>query len=122
MKVGGKLEGNLSHGVLEGLAHLELHHRASGDGDILAGVLGVAAYLGLDFLDLESTEIANDNAVTLAQSVCDDFHGFLYNFQNFILRETGAEVGANLVDEFAFGNSICHKCCVVERVVEREYS
>ena len=100
---------NLGGSLLEGLANLELHHGTGGDGYILAGVLGVAANLGLNLLHGESAEVTENDAVAVAQRLGDQVNGLLDNLEDIVLRQVAASLGANLVDKLSFCNRISHK-------------
>ena len=100
---------NLGGSLLEGLANLELHHGTGGDGYILAGVLGVTADLGFHLLHGEGAEVAENNAVAVAQGLGDQVNGLLDNLEDVILREVAAGLGADLVYKLSFCNRISHK-------------
>ena len=102
------LGNNLSGGLLEGLANLELHHRAGRNGYILTGVLGVTANLGLNLLNGEGAKVAEDDTVAIAQSVGNQVDGLLDYFKYIILREVAVELLADLINKLAFCNCVSH--------------
>ena len=110
---------NLSGSLLEVLANLELHHGTRGNRHVLGGILGVTANLGLDFLHGESTEIAQDNTVAVAESLGNQLNGLLNNVEDVVLREVAVELSADLVHQFSFSNRISHNFSAFFRMLEK---
>ena len=100
---------NLGGSLLEGLANLELHHRAGGNRHVLARILGVTTNLGLNLLHGEGAEVAKNNAVAVAQGLDDEINCLLDNLEDVILREVALGLGADFVYKLAFCNCISHK-------------
>ena len=102
------LGNNLGGSLLEGLANLELHHGTGRNRNVLVGVLGVTADLGLNLLHREGAEVAENNAVAIAQSLGDEIHRLLDYLKYIILREIAVHLGADLINKLSFCNRISH--------------
>ena len=102
------LLGNLSGSFLKVLTNLELNHSAGRNRNVLGGILGVAANLGLHFLHGEGAEVAQHNAITLTQSIGNQLDGLLDDVKHLVLRETVIQLSAYLVYKLSLSNRICH--------------